>query len=123
MVTTPTARSEVTQGSNIRTPIVARIRALHDRLVRGEILAAAGKVHPVVDMRDHYLVEGSNGSYLVKDGQCSYPDAVSRNGLTGGYCKHTLATLLYRQEVMPPTPNVPSPDNDQLESKIADLYR
>jgi hypothetical protein len=56
MVTTPTARSEVTQGSNIRTPIVARIRALHDRLVRGEILAAAGKVHPVVDMRDHYLL-------------------------------------------------------------------
>jgi uncharacterized Zn finger protein len=118
----------VTPGLNSRPPIVARIRALHDRLVKGQILASAGKVHPVVDMMDAYLVEGSKDTYLVQGGRCTCPDAGNRNGLTNGYCKHTLATLLYRQEVMPTkttesTPNGPSPDNDQLESKIADLYR
>jgi hypothetical protein len=115
----------VTPGINSRTPIVARIRALHDRLLKAEILAAAGKVHSVVDMPDHYLVEGTKGPYLVKDGQCSCPDAGNRNGLTGGYCKHTLATLLYRQGVTPTktaesTPNGASTD---LEAKIADLYK
>lgn len=122
MVTTPT------------TNIVAQIRALHDRLLKGQILAASGKVHPVVDMPDSYIVEGSKGPYLIKDGKCGCPDATNRNGLINGYCKHVLASILLCQELGPvkPTSNGPSTDNEQenqqgmdhdLEAKIRDLYR
>jgi hypothetical protein len=100
-VTTPTAHLEVTQERNTQAPIVAWIRALHDRLLRAEILASAGKVHPVVDMPDAYIVEGTKGPYLVKEGKCPCPDAANRNGLTDGNCKHLLAALLYGQEVTP----------------------
>jgi hypothetical protein len=112
----------VTQG-----PIIAQIRALHDRLLKAEILVAYGKVHRVVDMDGHYLVEGSKGPYLVKDGKCSCPDAASSNRLTNGFCKHALATLLYRQEVGPPKYTEANPKgtatDEDLESKIADLYK
>jgi hypothetical protein len=116
----------VTPELHSQAPIVARIRALHDRLLKAEILASAGKIRPVVDMPDSYIVEGTKGPYLVKDGKCSCPDAANRNGLTDGHCKHLLAALLYGQEaIVPkaaagPTPNGTSAD---LEAKIAELYK
>jgi hypothetical protein len=61
--------------SKVHAPIVAQIRALHDRLLRAEILASAGKVHSVVDMPDAYIVEETKGPYLIKDGKCPCPDA------------------------------------------------
>jgi hypothetical protein len=125
-MSTPTISTMVTQGPNTTTPIVARIRALHERLLKAEILASVGKAHQIVDMPDHYLVEGSKGSYLVRGGKCPCPDAANRNGLTDGHCKHLLAALLYNQEVgapktaAGPTPNGASTD---LEAKIADLFK
>jgi hypothetical protein len=74
----------VTPEVHSQAPIVARIRALHDRLVKGQILAAAGEVHPVVGMPGSYIVEGAKGPYLVKDGQCPCPDAANRNSLAMG---------------------------------------
>jgi hypothetical protein len=123
----PAVSTMVTQAPNIRTPIVAQIWALHDRLLKAEILVAYRKVHPVVDMPDHYMVEGSKGLYLVKDGKCSCPDAASRNGLIGGRCKHLLASIIYQQELGPArtieaNPKGPSTDKE-LEAKVADLYR
>jgi hypothetical protein len=44
----------VTQEPNTQPPVVAWIRALHDRLLKAEILASAGRVHPVVDMPDAF---------------------------------------------------------------------
>jgi hypothetical protein len=127
-MTTPTAHSDVTQERNTQAPIVARIRALHDRLLRAEILAASGRVHRVDGMPDAFIVEGTKGPYLVKDGKCPCPDAANRNGLTDGHCKHLLAALLYYQEVGAPktaavsTPNGGSTDSD-LQWKIEELYR
>jgi hypothetical protein len=117
----------VTQDdSKVQAPIVAQIRALHDRLLRAEILVAYGKVHQVVDMAGHYFVEGVKGPYLVQDGKCSCPDATSRNGLINGHCKHLLASMIYHQELAPTVttksnPNGTSTDKE-LEAKIADLY-
>jgi hypothetical protein len=120
----------VTQDdSKVQAPIVAQIRALHDRLLRAEILVAYGKVHQVVDMAGHYLVEGSGkGHYLVQDGKCSCPDATSRNGLINGHCKHLLASMIYHQELGLPRPTMPHPEGpatdkgQDIESKISDLY-
>jgi hypothetical protein len=120
----------LTQAPNTQAPIVAQIRALHDRLLRAEILASTGKVHSVVDMPDAYIVEGTKGPYLIKDVKCPCPDATNRNGLTDAHCKHLLATLLYCQEVgasktgTGPAPKGTSTDTGHdLESKIQDLYR
>jgi hypothetical protein len=74
--------------SNAHAPIVAQIKALHDRLLKAEILVAYGKVHQVVDLEGHYLVEEVKSPYLVKDGKCSCPDAANRNGLINDHCKH-----------------------------------
>jgi hypothetical protein len=100
---------------------------LHDRLLKAEVLASAGKVRPVVGVPDHYLVEGSKGPYPVKEGKCPCPDAANRNGLTDGHCKHLLAALPYGQEVTSTettesTPDDPSADKE-LGVKVADLYR
>jgi hypothetical protein len=126
-MTTPTITSQVTPGLNSQPPIVAQIRALHDRLLRAEILASTGKVHQVVDMPDHYLVEGSKGPYLVQGGRCSCPDVASRNGLINGHCKHLLASMIYHQELGPAwtaksVSNGLSTDKE-LEAKVADLYK
>jgi hypothetical protein len=125
---TPTNMTNATNETPTTTPIVARIKALHDRLLKAEILVAYGKVHQVVDMEGHYLVEGIKEPYLVKDGKCSCPDAASRNGLINGHCKHVLATMLYQQELGLARPSETKPDGpatdkgQDIESKISDLY-
>jgi hypothetical protein len=114
--------------SKPHAPLVAQIKALHDRLLKAEILVAYGKAHQVVDMEGHYLVEGIKEPYLVKDGKCSCPDAANRNGLINGHCKHVLATILYQQELGLARPSAPHPEGpptdkgQDIESKINDLY-
>ena|ERR687895_287806 len=112
---------------------VAQIRALHDRLVRAEALVAANKVHLVVNMPDHYIVEGNTGFYVV-NGSCVCDDATNRFDLTKGHCKHRLAALLYaEQQAKAETAQTSkakangkakaeSPKDNELESKVAELY-
>jgi predicted nucleic acid-binding Zn finger protein len=97
---------------------IARIKALRDRLNKAEELVKAGKVHPVIDMPDHWVVEGSNGHYLVNN-NCSCPDFLHRTNLLEGYCKHRLAALLYAEEHQQPEPS----GKEELERKLADLCR
>jgi hypothetical protein len=113
---------------------LAQIRALYDRLARAEALVAANKVHPVVNMPNHYIGEGNAGFYVV-NGSCCCDDATNCVDLTKGHCKHRLAALLYAEQVVQAeTPkaskpkakanyNDSSPRAEELESKVAELYR
>jgi predicted nucleic acid-binding Zn finger protein len=103
MITTPSPK--VSQ--------ISRIKALRDRLNKAEELVRDGKVHSVVDMLDHWVVEGSHGHYLVNN-NCSCPDFVHRTDLIETYCKHHLAAMLYAEQVA---------QDEDLEKKVQDLYR
>jgi predicted nucleic acid-binding Zn finger protein len=108
---------------------VAQIRALHDRLLRAEALVADGKVHPVIEMSDHYIVESSKGYYLVND-ECTCPDFTTRTDLIKTYCKHRLAALVYADQQVQADQlkatrksEAESPKKDEeLERKVSDLY-
>jgi hypothetical protein len=128
-------RRSLTTTSNPQISPVAKIRALHDRLLKAEALVASGKVHPVYGMADHYIVEGKDAKYLVNS-NCVCPDATNRPELKG-LCKHKLAATNYaEQEAIAETPKVSkvvnkasidnigtTPDSDRsLEDQLADLY-
>jgi hypothetical protein len=85
-----------TSGTTTASPI-AQIEALYVRLSKARTLVANGKVHPVVNMPSHYVVEGNAGFYIV-NGSCCCNDAANRNELIKGHCKHRLAALLYAEQ-------------------------
>jgi hypothetical protein len=109
---------------------IAQIEALYDRLSRAKTLVANGKVHPIYGMADHYIVEGSNARYLVNS-DCRCPDATNRVELTKGLCKHRLAAMVYAEQLTQvgkaETPQAngkaESPQDEELERKVNDLYR
>ena len=101
---------------------VAQIEALYDRLTRARTLVAQGKVSPVYGMAGHYFVEGSSAKYLV-NGECRCPDATHRVDLVKGYCKHRLAALVYAEQQVKATDNGVALQNQELETKLNDLYR
>ena len=109
---------------------VSKIHMLHDRLVKAEALVATGKVHPAVNMPGHYIVEGSNGFYIL-NGACHCEDAVNRPELK--YCKHRLSVEIFKeQQALADNPkvskatktaNTTPPETDRtLEDKLEDLY-
>jgi hypothetical protein len=109
---------------------ITQIRALNDRLIKAESIVSANKVHPVINMPDHYVVEGNAGFYIV-NGTCCCNDAASRNDLIKGHCKHKLAALPYAEqqkkaETSTPQavhkPKAESPQGEELERKVSDLY-
>jgi hypothetical protein len=79
-------------------------------------------------------VEGNAGFYVV-NGSCCCNDATNRVDLTKGHCKHRLAALLYAEQVIQAEtpkaskPKVKAKDNgsspraEELESKVAELYK
>jgi hypothetical protein len=113
---------------------VQQIESLYARLEKAREIAAAGKVHPIVGLENHYAVECSridSGMYLV-NGTCTCIDAQQRIDLHHGWCKHKLAVELYKDTLKAETPkaskkasrNGSSPqDKDELEQKVNDLYR
>jgi|ERR671915_1042550 predicted nucleic acid-binding Zn finger protein len=100
-----TTRPQVTQ--------IARIKVLRDRLIKAEELVKERKVHQVMDMLEHWVVEGSSGHYLVNH-NCSCPDFVNCSDLIETYCKHRLAAMLYAEKE--------SLDHKEMEQKVVDLY-
>jgi hypothetical protein len=113
-------------STNSNPPIspIAQIRALHGRLVKAESLVTENKVHPVINMPDHYIVEGNAGFYIV-NGSCCCNDAINRNELIKGHCKHRLAAMVYAEQhaKLTPTNETESPECDEeLEHKVAELY-
>ena len=114
---------------------VKQIESLYQRLEKARSIFAAGKVHPIVGMEDHYAVECSridSGMYLV-NGTCTCVDAQQRTDLHHGWCKHKLAVEIFKeQQAIADTPKVAkatnkanngtSPTDPDLEAKIAELY-
>jgi hypothetical protein len=116
------------------TPTVSpiqQIESLYQRLAKAREIVAAGKVHPIVGMTDHYTVESSKGNFYLVNGTCSCQDAQQRIDIHHGWCKHKLAVELYKETPKEETPkasrkasrNGSSPKNEELEQKVADLYR
>jgi hypothetical protein len=100
---------------------VAQIRALHERLIRAEALVAENRVHPVVNLPGHCVVQGNTGFYVV-NGECHCPDATNRSNLLKGFCKHRLAALVYAEQMQDIKDMAPQKD-EGLEEKVNDLYR
>jgi hypothetical protein len=105
---------------------------LYARLEKAKAIATAGKVHPIVGMDEHYVVESSKGDFYLVNGTCTCIDAQQRTDLHHGWCKHKLAVELYKDTLKAETPeaskktnrNGSSPqDKDELEQKVNDLYR
>jgi hypothetical protein len=91
-------------------------------------LVAQDKVHPVVNLADHYIVEGTQGFYLV-NGTCECADATNRVELIKSYCKHRLAALLYAEQAAQTgkpkatrKATAESPQDQELTQKVNDLY-
>jgi hypothetical protein len=103
----------MTTASTFQIAEITRIKALRDRLVKAEELVRDGKVHPVMDMAGQWVVEGSQGHYLVNK-DCTCPDYIHRTHLIEGYCKHRLAAMLYAEQE--------APERNDLDQKIKDLY-
>jgi hypothetical protein len=76
---------------------IRQIEALAARLEKARAIVAEGKVHPIAGMEDHYAVIGTAGAYIV-NGECNCPDAAQRVEMHWGFCKHRLATLIYREQ-------------------------
>lgn len=78
--------------------VIEKIEALHQRLERARQLLTDDKVHSVLGMTEHYVIQSSHESgYYLVNGTCSCPDSQERSELTKGLCKHKLATLLYQE--------------------------
>jgi hypothetical protein len=85
------------------TPAISPIRqieSLYQRLEKARSIAAAGKVHPIIGMTDHYTVESSKGDFYLVNGTCTCIDAQQRIDVHHGWCKHKLAVELFKE-----TPN------------------
>jgi hypothetical protein len=106
-------------GTSTNTPVnpIKRLKALRDRLDKAEELVMEYKVHSVVNMPGHYVVEGEKGTLYIVNESCLCPDFLYHGGeLVDGYCKHKLAALLYEEEVKGPN------YDPELERKIQELY-
>jgi hypothetical protein len=109
---------------------VQQIESFYARLEKARIITASGKVHPIVGLDEHYVVESSNGDFYLVNGTCTCVDAQQRTDLHHDWCKHKLAVELCKETHKADTPKVTrkartaSPESDaELEAKVADLYR
>ena len=78
--------------------VIQSIEGLACRLEKARTLVEEGKVRPIINKEDAFIVESSSGVgyYLVdKDTGCTCPDACTRRELHRGLCKHRLAILVY----------------------------
>ena len=63
--------------------VIQKIEALHERLERARELVADSKVHAVLGMTQHYIIESStNNSFYLVNSNCSCADARERQKLT-----------------------------------------
>jgi hypothetical protein len=98
-------------------------QALTVRLDRAQEFIDQGRVHPVANMPEHYIVEGENAWYVVNS-DCCCEDFKYRTPLHQGWCKHRLAVALYKKQVLAEiTPINTIEAKRDLEAKINDLFR
>ena len=106
---------------------VQQIEALTQRLEKARQLVAEGKVHPVLNLENHFAVESSKGDgmYLV-NGHCNCPDAEQRSDLTKGFCKHRLAVEIFKErpQTEEPKPKARKSRTNGAEAKAeAEMHR
>jgi predicted nucleic acid-binding Zn finger protein len=95
----------------------SEIRAIAERLERAQSLLEA--VEPIEGETDWFIVTGTTGKhYLVHDGRCSCPDWEFSRPQTQGWCKHRLATKLFKEA----QEAAKGEEAADLERKISDLY-
>ena len=109
---------------------IQQIESLYARLEKARVITASGKVHPIVGMDEHYAVESSKGDLYLVNGTCTCIDAQERADIHHGWCKHKLAVELFKETPQEEKPkaskkasrNGSSPNDEELESKVAELY-
>jgi hypothetical protein len=94
-------------------------QALNVRLDRAQEFVDQGRVHPVANMPDHYVVEGEN-SWFVANGECCCEDYMYRQPLHQGWCKHRLAVALYKKNVLA---EITPMTEAERARKLNDLYQ
>jgi hypothetical protein len=116
------------------TPSISPIRqieSLYARLEKARVIAASGKVHPIVGMDEHYAVESSKGDFYLVNGTCTCIDAQQRTEVHHSLCKHKLAVELFKETPKDETPKTTKPKakkaesperDEELERKVNDLY-
>src|ERR671918_163449 len=88
--------------TNNGTPSVSpvqQIESLYQRLEKARSIYAAGEVHKVLGIDEHYVVESSKGDgfYLV-NGICTCMDAQHRTEVHHGWCCHKLAVEIFKEQ-------------------------
>jgi hypothetical protein len=109
---------------------IQQIEALAKRLEKARQLVAEKKVHPLINLENHYVVEASSGfGFYLVNGACTCQDAKDRSELHRGFCKHRLAVEIYKEqpkeEKPKASPNAKGSTKDEREHherEIADLF-
>ena len=95
-------------------------QAMNVRLDRAQEFVDQGRIHPVANMPDYYVVEGENQWYVV-NGECCCEDYQYRHPLHQGWCKHRLAAALYKEQVLAGIEPM-QPTEAERTRKLQDLY-
>ena len=111
---------------------VKQIESLYARLEKARSIFAAGKVHRILGLDQHYVVESSKGDgFYQVNGVCTCMDAQHRTELHHGWCCHKLAVEIFKeQQAISESPKIAkavtqtaTPESDRsLEDQLANLY-
>src|ERR671919_332131 len=105
---------------------VKQIESLYQRLEKARSIFAAGKVHRILGLDEHYVVESSKGDgFYQVNGICTCMDAQHRTEVHHGWCCHKLAVELFKeQEALAPASikaSEPQPERD-INDLLEDMY-
>jgi hypothetical protein len=108
---------------------VKQIESLYARLEKARSIFAAGKVHRILGLDEHYAVESSKGDgFYQVNGICTCMDAQNRTELHHGWCCHKLAVEIYKDQESK-APNHPIKSGGQepqtertIDDLLSDLY-
>ena len=103
---------------------VTQIESLYKRLEKARALVTDGRVHPVVGMDSHYVVQGNAGYYLVICGHeqcnCTCLDHQQRQDVHHGWCKHRIAVAVYQEsQAQAQAPVSEAPANEEMDRMAA----
>ena len=103
---------------------VTQIESLYKRLEKARQLVTDGRVHPVVGMDGHFVVQGNAGYYLVICGHeqcnCTCPDHQQRQEVHHGWCKHRITVAVFQEsQAQAEAPKLQPPANAEMDRMAA----
>jgi hypothetical protein len=118
-----------TSGTPTISPI-QQIESMYQRLEKARSIFAAVKVHRVLGLDGHYVVQSSTGDgFYQVNGTCTCQDAQHRTEIRHGWCCHKLAVELLKEQqasdlkVSQPIAKPTTSETERtLEDKLEDLY-